>query len=114
FRDYDACAKLADAIGPGEYQVAICSAFKQGNGLGKQQVAILAKQSAMAAWAEPWKSMQGVDPPRGFAFAWFKVNGADIGIYSVHLKSNLVTHDDKAAATAKNIRQREVSAHQLL
>jgi hypothetical protein len=27
-RDYDACARLGDAIQPGAYTVAICSAFK--------------------------------------------------------------------------------------
>jgi hypothetical protein len=38
--------------------------------------------------------MEGIDPPRGFAFAWFKIGNANIGVYSVHLKSNLVTHGD--------------------
>jgi hypothetical protein len=71
-RDYDACARLGEAIAPGIYHVAICSAFKEPfqSGLGKQQVAILSKYQAQAAWAERWKSMNGVDPPRGFAFAW--------------------------------------------
>jgi hypothetical protein len=31
--------------------------------------------------------MEGIDPPRGFAFAWFKIGNADIGVYSLHLKS---------------------------
>src|SRR5215472_15712157 len=30
-RDYDACNRLAEAIQPGAYTVAICSAFKGGN-----------------------------------------------------------------------------------
>jgi endonuclease/exonuclease/phosphatase family metal-dependent hydrolase len=66
-RDYDVCARLGEAIAPGIYHVAICSAFKEPfqRGLGKQQVAILSKYQAQAAWAEPWKSMNGVDPPRG-------------------------------------------------
>jgi len=91
-RDYDACARLGDAIAPGVYHVSICSAFKEPfqRGLGRQQVAILAKYQAQAAWAESWKSMNGVDPPRGFAFAWFKIGSSDIGVYSVHLKSNLI------------------------
>src|SRR5258708_6118427 len=74
-RDYDACARLGEAIAPGIYHVAICSAFKEPfhSGLGRQQVAILSKYQAQAAWSEPWKSMNGVDPPRGFAFAWFKI-----------------------------------------
>jgi endonuclease/exonuclease/phosphatase family metal-dependent hydrolase len=115
-RDYDVCARLGEAIAPGIYHVAICSAFKEPfqRGIGKQQVAILSKYQAQAAWAEPWKSMSGVDPPRGLAFAWFKIGNDDIGVYSVHLKSNLITHGDREAETAKNIRKREVAVAQLL
>jgi endonuclease/exonuclease/phosphatase family metal-dependent hydrolase len=115
-RDYEACARLGEAIAPGMYHVAICSTFKEPfqSGLGKQQVAILSKYQAQAAWAEPWKSMNGVDPPRGFAFAWFKIGNEDIGVYSVHLKSILITHGDKDAETTKNIRKREVAIGQLL
>jgi Endonuclease/Exonuclease/phosphatase family len=53
-RDYDACARLCEAIAPGIYHVAFCSAFKEPfqRGLGKQQVAILSKYQAQAAWAE--------------------------------------------------------------
>src|SRR6476659_3877753 len=109
-RDYDACNRLAAAIQPGAYTVAICSAFKG----GKQEEAILAKIPAQAAWSESWKSMEGIDPPRGFAFAWFKIGNANIGVYSVHLKSNLVTHGDPVAETAKNIRKREIAIDQLL
>jgi len=115
-RDYDACARLGEAIALGIYHVAICSAFKEPfqRGLGKQQVAILSKYQAQAAWVEPWKSMNGVDPPRGFAFAWFKIGNKDIGVYSLHLKSNLIVHGDREAETAKNIRKREVAITQLL
>jgi endonuclease/exonuclease/phosphatase family metal-dependent hydrolase len=115
-RDYEVCQRLAEAIKPHTYQVAICSAFKEPfqAGLGKQQVAILAKEPAQAAWSERWKSMSGVDPPRGFAFAWFKVKGSDVGVYSLHLKSNLVMAGNKEKEEAKNIRKREVAAGQLL
>ena len=115
-RDYEACARLGEAIAPGIYHVAICSAFKEPfqSGLGKQQVAILSRYQAQAAWAERWKSMSGVDPPRGFAFAWFRIGNNDIGVYSVHLKSNLITHGDREAEIAKNIRKREVAIAQLL
>jgi endonuclease/exonuclease/phosphatase family metal-dependent hydrolase len=115
-RDYDACARLGEAIAPGIYQVAICSAFREPfqSGFGKQQVAILSKYQAQAAWAEPWKSMNGVDPPRGFAFAWFKIGNEDIAVYSLHLKSNLITHGDREAETAKNVQKREIAITQLL
>jgi endonuclease/exonuclease/phosphatase family metal-dependent hydrolase len=58
--------------------------------------------------------MNGVDPPRGFAFAWFKIGNEDIAVYSLHLKSNLIVHGDREAETAKNIRKREVAITQLL
>jgi endonuclease/exonuclease/phosphatase family metal-dependent hydrolase len=115
-RDYEVCARLAEAIAPHTYHVAICSAFREPStpGIGKQQVAILAKVPAQAAWSETWKSMAGVDPPRGFAFAWYKINGIDLGVYAVHLKSNLIMKSDKAVETQKNIRKREVAIDQLL
>jgi endonuclease/exonuclease/phosphatase family metal-dependent hydrolase len=109
-RDYDACARLGEAIQSGAYTVGVCSAFKG----GKQQEAIVAKIPAQAAWSESWKSMEGIDPPRGFAFAWFKIGNADIGVYSLHLKSNLVTHGNVEIEAAQNIRKREVSIQQLL
>jgi endonuclease/exonuclease/phosphatase family metal-dependent hydrolase len=115
-RDYDACSRLGDAIEPGAYHVLICSAFKEPfqSGLGRQQVAILSRFQAQAAWSEQWKSVEGIDPPRGFAFAWFKIRDADIGVYSLHLKSNLITRGNKEAEAAKNIRKREVAIDQLM
>lgn|SRR5581483_655505 len=64
-RDYDACSRLGDAIQSGAYHVEIRSAFKEAfqSGLGKQQVAILSRFNANAAWSEQWKSVEGVDPP---------------------------------------------------
>jgi endonuclease/exonuclease/phosphatase family metal-dependent hydrolase len=109
-RDYDACPRLGNTIQPGAYTVGICSAFKG----GKQREAIVAKIPAQAAWSESWKSVEGIDPPRGFTFAWFKIGNADIGVYSLHLKSNLVTHSNAEIETAQNIRKREVSIQQLL
>jgi Endonuclease/Exonuclease/phosphatase family len=49
-RDYDVCARLGEAIAPGIYHVAICSALKEPfqRGLGKQQVAILSKFQSQA------------------------------------------------------------------
>src|ERR1043166_5707612 len=115
-RDYDACSRLGDAIEAGAYHVQICSAFREPfrSGLGRQQIAILSRFQAQAAWSEQWKSVQGIDPPRGFAFAWFKVRDADIGVYSVHLKSNLITRGNKAGEAANNIRKREVAIVQLM
>ncbi len=115
-RDYEACSRLGNAIEPGTYHVEICSAFKEPfqSGFGRQQVAILSRFNAQAAWSEQWKSVEGIDPPRGFAFAWFKIQDADVGVYCLHLKSNLVTRGNKEAVTAANIRKREVAIDQML
>ena len=116
-RDYEVCARLAEAIKPNTYSVVICSAFREpfvpGDGIGRQQVAILTKTPAVAAWTEKWKALGRVDPPRGFAFAWLKVNGEDYGVYCVHLKSNLVRGNDPAAGQ-KNILKREIATGQLV
>jgi len=56
----------------------------------------------------------GPKPVRGFAFAWFKIGNGDVGVYSIHLKSNLITHGDREAETAKNIQKREIAITQLL
>jgi endonuclease/exonuclease/phosphatase family metal-dependent hydrolase len=109
-RDYDACFRLGEAIQPGAYTVAVCSGFKG----AQQQEAIVAKIPAQAAWSESWKSTEGIDPPRGFAFAWFKIGNTDIGVYSLHLKSNRIMFGNKEIETAKNIRKREISIQQLL
>ena len=42
------------------------------------------------------------------------IGNGDIGVYSVHLKSNLITHGDREKETAKNIQKREVAITQLL
>lgn len=109
------CSRIAAAMSPAHYEVAICSAFRDefSGGIGRQQVAILAKRQAVAAWAERWKNKGVVDPPRGFAFAVIKCGETEIGFYSVHLKSNLVmSGGDKAVQL--NLLKRELSAEQLV
>ena len=130
-KDYAACTRLAEAIKPGTYKVAICSAFREGSEIGKQQVAILAKEPAVAAFAEPWRSMAGVDPPRGFAFGWFRIKGQEVGVYSVHLKSNRVSRGrgrrpkkgqrptyhqrkEQEDQVTENVRKREIAIDQFL
>ena len=114
-RDYAACESLANAIDP-KYQVLVCSAFKSGFGgiAGLQQVAILSKYPAQSCWSEDWKSFGKIDPPRGFAFAHLKIDGRDIAVYGVHLKSNLIMGGDKFKTAQLNILKRELAAEQVL
>lgn len=114
-RDLKACEFLADALKPSKYSVAVCSQFKEGFSgvMGLQQVAILSKYPAFAAWSENWKSFGVVDPPRGFAFAAFRIGTNDVKVYGVHLKSNL-TRGDLERERQLNILKRELAAEQLL
>ena len=114
-RDWDTCERLAAALAPLRYHVIVCSAFRDGfsGNIGKQQVAILAKKEAQAAWSESWKNRGKIDPPRGFAFAAVRYGGRDVGFYSLHLKSNLVRRGGDIEAQL-NIAKRESSADQLI
>jgi endonuclease/exonuclease/phosphatase family metal-dependent hydrolase len=114
-RNWDTAQRLADALKSLEFRVSVCSAFRDpfAGGVGQQQVAILAKQDADAAWAESWKTKGVVDPPRGFAFAVIPFRKTKVAFYSVHLKSNLVISGGDRAAQL-NILKRELSAEQLV
>lgn len=114
-RDLETCDKLAAALAPEKYSVAVCSRFKDefGGGLGRQQVAILAKHSAFAAWSSKWKVVGRVDPPRGYSFAAFRFGTNDFGFYSVHLKSNL-TRGNPQREGQMNILKRELAAEQII
>ncbi len=84
-RDWNTCEKLAQALKPAKYNVAVCSAFRDARTgtLRKQQVAILAKAKAYSSWSEPWRN-RGVPPlPGGFAFAAFQVGKQRVGLFSV-------------------------------
>src|SRR5262245_30744734 len=52
------CSELAKALKPADYRVITCSNFPQSEGAAKPQiqVAILARNTAYFAWAEPWKA----------------------------------------------------------
>lgn len=114
-QDWDTCQRLADALAPLKYQVLVCSAFRDefGGGVGRQQVAILAKKHAQAAWSQAWTTKGVIDPPRGYAFAVIRYGNKDIGVYSLHLKSNLVRGNNPRQREI-NILKRELAAEQLV
>lgn len=113
-RDWESCERLAAAI-DSAYQVIVCSAFPErvGGAPGWQQEAIIARRPAQATWSEAWKTQGLVDPPRGFAFAAFKLGTTDVGFYCVHLKSNLV-RGNREREQQVNILKRELAADQLV
>jgi endonuclease/exonuclease/phosphatase family metal-dependent hydrolase len=132
-RDWQTCERLAQAMAPEHYEVAVCSAFPQttrNKKPGHQQVALLTKIPAHAAWTEPWKNELSTSLPRGFAFAAVPSSTPRslahiqppttdspslklLGCYSLHLKSNLARSREPEQSAA-NILKRELSARQLV
>jgi endonuclease/exonuclease/phosphatase family metal-dependent hydrolase len=93
-----------------EYQVHIVSRFMRGDEVGLQQLAIVSRLPALAAFAEPFVEAEGWDiaPSRGFSFAALELpNGRTLLVYNVHFKSN-------RGDAAVNIPLREESARQIL
>ena len=108
-------SRLVEQLKPLRYNIAVCSQFKEafGGSVGLQQVAILSKRQAFAAWFERWKTFGVADPPRGFAFAAFHIGSDNAGVYGLHLKSNLVKAGTERERQL-NIFRRELAAEQLL
>ncbi len=112
-RDLNTAEALAKACGPA-YAPVIVSSFREGFGgsIGWQQLVIISRLPAKMAWAEDWKTVGVTDPPRGFVFACFKTPDSTVGVYGVHLKSNLKSEDPRT--NQLNILKRELAMKQLL
>lgn len=80
--------------------------FMQGNFVSGQQLAIAAKIPADAAWSEPWQR-GWAGAPRGYAYASFLVGKKHLGVYCLHLKSNL-------GDPTENTSKREDAVEQLI
>lgn len=102
-KDWKAVKELVSVI-PG-LNVQVVSRFK-----GEQQQAIASKFPADSSWAEEWKNVKGLEPPRGFSFAAIRLpdKAGMLLAYSVHLKAN------GRSALEGNIAKREESSRQLI
>lgn len=86
------------------FQVAIVSQFN-----GQQQQAIASRLPVDSAWYEEWKSGKLADPPRGYAFAAFKLpDDSFLLVYSLHMKAN------SGRDVSGDIAKREEASRQLL
>jgi hypothetical protein len=95
---------LGLVLPPGRYKVATTSRFS-----GTQQLCIAGRLPSESAWFEPWKKDGKDDPPRGFAYASFRLPfGRLLMVYTVHLKSN------SGGDAASNRAKREDAARQLI
>jgi endonuclease/exonuclease/phosphatase family metal-dependent hydrolase len=91
------------------FKVDVCSNFRAREGQNEsQQIAIASRLQPISAWAEAWKPGAAITPPRGFAFASYKVSANQILlVYALHLKSN-------RGEIREDMRIREESMRQLL
>ena len=97
-------AVLAARIVPG-LKIRVVSDFPQQFGNG-QQLAIASKQQPVETGSVAFPRYRG-DPPRGFVYARFAMNGGQVLVYNVHLKSN-------NGGIAQNIPKREIAIRRLI
>jgi len=87
-RNGEVAEQLAKLL-PG-FQMHVTSSFKDAftKTTGEQQIAILSRYPADAAWAEAWKR-GWANAPRGYAYAKVMIGSKPLHVYGLHLKSNL-------------------------
>lgn len=116
--DWAMCDTLAQALKPANYNVVVCSAFREArtNTLRRQQVAILAKPNARAyfSWSEPWRNSGAPAAPGGLAFAAFRVGNQRIGVFSVQAGMSTVAAVGKKRAAPASGHRLTAAVGQLL
>jgi endonuclease/exonuclease/phosphatase family metal-dependent hydrolase len=105
-RNAEVAEQLAKLL-PG-FQMHVTSCFKDTftHSVGEQQIAILSRFPADAAWAESWKR-GWANAPRGYAYAKLMIGSKPLHVYGLHLKSNL-------GDPAENTSKREDAMEQLI
>jgi hypothetical protein len=90
-RNWQACSTLAQALKPAEYNILVCSAFRDGSSgpLSPVQTAILSKRKAYFTWTAAWRAQGETSNPGGFAFAAVQIGKRRIGIFSLALDPSI-------------------------
>lgn len=114
--DLQSCEELAGALKPETYNVTICSSFRnaRNGGLNCGQVAILSKVKPYVIWSDAWQtSAQNPAAPGGVAFAAFRLDGTNVGFFSVQLGDGSAPDFDRDSAAPRQ-HAREESARQIV
>lgn len=87
-RNDEAAERLAGLLNG--FRVHVTTRFKDPftRKASEQQITIMSRFPADAAWAEAW-ARGWANAPRGYAYARLTVSGRPLHIYGLHLKSNL-------------------------
>ncbi|HEY3913340.1 MAG TPA: hypothetical protein VGN61_02540 [Verrucomicrobiae bacterium] len=84
---WDVCQELTQALQPANYEVAVCSTFRdpRTKRLGRQ-TAILSKTRAHIGWSEPWQN-NSESPNEGYVFAVIPLGDKNVGVFSIQASS---------------------------
>lgn len=104
-RDWQMCGDLVQALKPADYNIAVCSAFRDphSGAASPDQVAILSKRRAYFCWSEGWRAQADRTIAGGFAFAAFQIGNHRAGFFAVQLGDELLapSGNGQTSATAR-------------
>ncbi len=106
--DWQMCEQLVQALKPADYNVLVCSSFRdpRKEGASPEQVAILSKRRAYFSWSQPWHDQGDATIPGGFAFAAIQIGKQRVGFFSVQLDDGLaraVAGPQRSASTEARV-----------
>ena len=106
--DWQSCHALIKALHPANYQLAVCSSFREPKtgALIRQQVAILSKAKPYLSWSEAWKNQNDAPAlPAGFAFAAIRIGNKNAAFFSVEMPDALTPSTGGAKSVPQLLRQ---------
>src|SRR5258706_894498 len=85
-RDWQMCLQFAQALKPADYNVLVCSSFRDAASAspGQPQVAILSRRKAYMSWSEAWRG--NGDTPGGYVFGAIQTGKHRIGLFSLQME----------------------------
>jgi hypothetical protein len=90
--DWQMCSQFAQALKPIDYNVVVCSSFRdpETGSPSQRQTAILSNRKGYFTWSEPWRT-RGSALPGGFAFAAIQTEKQRLGVFAVQASDKLAS-----------------------
>lgn len=85
--NWKTCERLAEALKPAKFSVAVCSSFRDvtNNEPSQHQAAVLSRYHAYFSHSEPWRTADNKTTASGFAFVALRTGNQPLGFFSVEL-----------------------------